>query len=271
MKSEFPPDEQLSPHQLETRVKTSLEHDGNAQHIVKVIRGDKPEKEVDNRGFMIYHIYKPQSGSPFALIEYTASVGDNKSLGYGTQLFNQVKKELARQGVEHLVIETEMVPRVVENPVHTDLEDFTQTYGRTGDLWTISKGIGVWNGIDRRNHFWQERGFGIVPDLAYCQPDLAEGKMERRVPLDAQVASLKGDGSEISAPRIRQILLAIAEHNYDLGRFSTAFVDKQLQVTYSGKPITDNTIFEVIPYNKLLAKPEVSFALRMNSLKTRYQ
>lgn len=274
MKEEFPIDEQLSLEQLQRRVFTPIEHDGNSQHIVNIIQGTEPDDNMDNRGFIIYHIYKTISG-PFALIEYTAGVGTkNKRLKYGSRLVDEAKKILHSEGVEQIVLETELVPRIIETPVHDDLNEFDETYTKTGNLWTISKGVARWDGVDQRNHFWENMGFGIIPDIAYCQPDLCKGLVEKRVPLDLQIGTTQeGSITQVSVDRVIDILKALAEHNYNLGMFSDQFVEVQTAETYSGRNIAESSVtnLTVMPYSQLQKKPEVIHAMRMYSLQSRYQ
>jgi hypothetical protein len=272
MNQEFPADECLSMDQIFERVSHPFERDGKAQHLVKVIQGSKPEGKVDDRGFIIYHVYQTPSG-PFALIEYTASVGDvNKRHKYGSRLVEETKNQLHHQGVDQIVIETELVPRIVKTPVHSEIEAFNQTYTQTGNLWTISKGLARWEGVDQRDHFWESMGFRIIPDLPYCQPDLVNGLRERRVPLDLSIASTNGKNiTQISVERVKEILRSLAEYNYNLGILSRGFVEDQMMRTYSNKSFSNGiTTLETVPFSELVKRPEVAYALGINGLSSRY-
>jgi hypothetical protein len=269
MKKEFPPDEQLPMEKMLQRVANPVEHDGNARRVVNVV-----QDMGENRGFMIYNICQTKSG-PFAIVEYLASVGaENKRQRYGKMLADDAKKTLLSQGVEQMVIETEMVPRIIGNPVHDDIIAFGQTYTRIGDLWVITKGIARWSDLDQRDHFWGEMGFGIAPDVAYCQPDLVNGIKERRVPLDLQIADIKmGASLQIPVSRVKDIMMAIAEYNYNLGSSSGPLVQTESAMAYSGRNLSDGSVshLEVVPYRQLLQRPEIEHAMKMHCLHSRYK
>ncbi|MDD5023371.1 MAG: hypothetical protein PHU63_04345 [Candidatus ainarchaeum sp.] len=212
MKREFPKDEQLSRRQITERV-------------LHVTRKDKEtfvvayEENDEILGMAIFSTFRAGTQS-ISLIEYMGVLDDNKSRGIGTFMLDQI----FQIGGE-FVLETEMVPRLVENAVHS--QDVPKAYLQTNQGIVLNGRVTPkrWEGILKRNRFWERNGFGILEPLAYCQPGLdAEDPVKERVPLDLQLRSKK---EVLTVDEIRARLRLVAL-NYESVINTKEFVEMSL-------------------------------------------
>ncbi len=275
MQSEFPKDEQLTESDIAARVLQREAHNGKALHLVHVVEKETHEGH-EPVGMIIFHRYAT-STSPTSLIEYTATLSQEKSKGYGKELVESAKHVLAGEGVEDIVLETEIVPRIITNRVHTDMDKcYTKKYDHT--IYTRGELSKKFKGIDARNMFWERQGFDIIEDLAYCQPNLdpdvhEEYPCQHRVPLDLQIASLKCSGEDlrqVPVERVKAILRALAELNYNLGENTESLLDFELGMTHSGKRVLEVPHFEVVPYTSLIRQPNTELAFTLLDINSKY-
>lgn len=266
MQSEFPINQQLSERQIYYRIANREEFNGRAMHRIAVV------EKVAPVGFIVFHRYATD-GTPIGLIEYTAVEGVNKSQGHGKTLVDYAKDTLEKEGVDRVVIEVDMVPRVV-SWVHEDISDFPITYVGHGTRYMIIKGTGArWDETDRKKCFWEDNGFRIISSFPYTQWDLAREKVEGRVPLDLHVTRLSGaDNSMIPVPDLRQLVYAIAEQNYKVPD-AQGFVALQFNQDYLGRKLNDGSVkhIEVVSYSTMLNHPDMVEAMKIFNLKSRYK
>ncbi|MCX6707202.1 MAG: GNAT family N-acetyltransferase [Candidatus Woesearchaeota archaeon] len=267
--AELPKDERLGKIDIRRRVMQPYEFEGRARHFVKVLENSKI------KGFIIFYRYRTES-SPIGMIEYAVIIGDDTGKGYGSELVSRAKDCLRDMGVSEVVIETEPVPRAVSYIAHEDIKGRSyiikdgQTIFTTGNL---KKGF---EAIDRRNEFWRRSGFNIIQDLAYCQPNLDSSLAEiyagqHRVPLDLQIVDInKNSAMSIASRRVREILCALAEMNYDLGKGTNDFVGLQIKSSHSGIDLRADVELNAVPYTEMLRKQEVKSAFSKLELKSRY-